>query len=85
MKATTGIAIACLSALTFAYCADTVAWAQAPAPAAPQPGTTNQDSTNDLSLAVGKSVVLDLAPVRWDRRVRESCMGRLRRVLPVVA
>ena len=61
MKATTGIAIACLSALTFAYCADTVVWAQAPAPVAPQSGTTNQDSTNDLSLAVGKSVVLDLA------------------------
>jgi len=61
VKATTGIAIACLSALTFAYCADTVVWAQAPAPVAPQSGTTNQDSTNDLSLAVGKSVVLDLA------------------------
>jgi pilus assembly protein CpaC len=61
VKATTGIAIACLSALTFAYCADTVVWAQAPAPVVPQSGTTNQDSTNDLSLAVGKSVVLDLA------------------------
>ena len=61
MKATTGIAIACLSALTFAYCAETVMSAQTPAPVAPQSGTTNQDSTNDLSLAVGKSVVLDLA------------------------
>lgn len=34
--------------------------AQAPPPGT-QPGTTTTDSTNDLSLAVGKSVVLDLA------------------------
>jgi len=61
VKATTGIAITCLSALTFAYCAETVMSAQTPAPVAAQSGTTNQDSTNDLSLAVGKSVVLDLA------------------------
>ena len=60
MKATTGIAIACLSALTFAYCAETVMSAQDPCANWAQSGTTNQDSTNDLSLAVGKSVVLDL-------------------------
>ena len=37
-------------------------WAQTPSSATPPPATTSsQDSTNDLSLAVGKSVVLDLA------------------------
>lgn len=36
-------------------------WAQAPLPGTQPGAATTQDSTNDLSLAVGKSVVLDLA------------------------
>ena len=36
-------------------------WAQAPQPGTQPAATTSQDSTNDLSLSVGKSVVLDLA------------------------
>lgn len=59
MNARTGIAIACVSALTLSLCGKAV-WAQATQPGA-APGSTSQDSTNDLSLAVGKSVVLDLA------------------------
>jgi len=71
VKARTGIFIASISALTFVFCAKAPVWAQTPptAPAAPvatpsvsQPvAAPSQDSTNDLSLAVGKSVVLDLA------------------------
>jgi pilus assembly protein CpaC len=61
VKARTGIAIACVSALTFVFCAKAAVWAQTAPPAAPSAGSTSQDSTNDLSLAVGKSVVLDLA------------------------
>ena len=59
MKVRTGIAIACVSALTLVFC-EAALLAQAPPPGA-QPGATSQDSTNDLSLSVGKSVVLDLA------------------------
>jgi pilus assembly protein CpaC len=71
VKARTGIAIACVSALTFAVCAKAPVWAQTPPPTSAAPVATptatqpvaapSQDSTNDLSLAVGKSVVLDLA------------------------
>ena len=59
MKARNGIAIA--SSLTLVICATASMWAQAPAPGAQPTAATTQDSTNDLSLAVGKSVVLDLA------------------------
>lgn len=61
MKARNGIAIACVSSLTLVFCATASMWAQAPLPGAQPATTTTQDSTNDLSLAVGKSVVLDLA------------------------
>jgi len=60
VKARTGIAIACVSSLTLVFCA-TASMAQAPQPGVQPAAGTNQDSTNDLSLAVGKSVVLDLA------------------------
>jgi pilus assembly protein CpaC len=57
----TGIATTCVSALTLVFFASGAVLAQAP-PAGAQPAAgTSQDSTNDLSLAVGKSVVLDLA------------------------
>lgn len=61
MRVQTGIATTCVTALTLALFASGAALAQAP-PAGAQPATaTSQDSTNDLSLSVGKSVVLDLA------------------------
>ena len=61
MKAKAGIIIASVSALTFVFCAEAAILAQAPPPGAPPAASNSQDSTNDLSLAVGKSVVLDLA------------------------
>ena len=61
MKAKTGITIASVSILTLVFCASGAVLAQAPPPGTQPAATTNQDSTNDLSLAVGKSVVLDLA------------------------
>jgi pilus assembly protein CpaC len=61
VKAKTGIAIASVSTLTLMFCASGAVLAQAPPPGTQPAATTNQDSTNDLSLAVGKSVVLDLA------------------------
>jgi pilus assembly protein CpaC len=41
--------------------ANATVWAQTPQPAPQQAASSSQDSTNELSLAVGKSVVLDLA------------------------
>ena len=61
MKVRTGIAIACVSGLTLVFYATASTCAQAPVPGAQPAAPTTQDSTNDLSLAVGKSVVLDLA------------------------
>lgn len=61
MKVRSGIAFACVSGLTLVFCATASMRAQAPLPGAQPAAATTQDSTNDLSLAVGKSVVLDLA------------------------
>ena len=61
MRAKTGIVIASVSALALVFCAEAAVLAQAPPPGAQPAAATSQDSTNDLSLAVGKSVVLDLA------------------------
>ena len=61
MNVRTGVAIACISALTFISSPRGAVWAQAPAQASQPAGVASQDSTNDLSVAVGKSVVLDLA------------------------
>jgi pilus assembly protein CpaC len=61
VKAKTGIVIASVSALTLVFCAGAALLAQAPPPGTQPAAATSQDSTNDLSLAVGKSVVLDLA------------------------
>jgi len=61
VNARTGIAITCVSALTLVFYANGAVLAQAPPAGAQSAAATSQDSTNDLSLAVGKSVVLDLA------------------------
>ncbi len=61
MNAKSGIAIASVSALTLVFCAVASVSAQAPPQGTQPAAATSQDSTNDLSLAVGKSVVLDLA------------------------
>jgi pilus assembly protein CpaC len=61
VKAKAGVIIASVSALTLVFCAEAAMLAQAPPPGAQPAAANSQDSTNDLSLAVGKSVVLDLA------------------------
>ena len=61
MRANAGITIACLSALAFVLCAAPELRAQAAHPAAPAPGVLFQDSTDELSVSVGKSVLVDCA------------------------
>ena len=61
MRAKTGITIACFSALSFVLCAGTGLQAQT-SPSPSQPATaSSQDSANDLSVAVGKTVLVDCA------------------------
>jgi pilus assembly protein CpaC len=61
VKARTCIPIACFCACAFATCSWFTASGQAPAPPARQPEIANQDSANDLVVAVGKSVLVDCA------------------------
>ena len=61
MRAKTGITIACFSALSFVLCAGAGLQAQT-SPSPSQPATaSSQDSANDLSVAVGKTVLVDCA------------------------
>jgi pilus assembly protein CpaC len=53
------IPIACLFALSFAFCAEAILSAQAPGPATPAPQGVSRDSANDLSIIVGKSALVD--------------------------
>lgn len=64
MRARADKSIACLSAFTFAICTGSLLQGQAVtqnAPATQTPGVSTQDSTNDLMVAVGKSVLVDVA------------------------
>ncbi len=59
MRANAFISIACCSTLGLVFCGGQVLRAQAPS-AAPQPGGSSfQDSANELSVAVGKTVLVD--------------------------
>lgn len=60
MRAKTAVSIACFGAACFVFCAGENLRAQA-APSSPAAGTTSQDSTNDLSVTVGKTVLVDTA------------------------
>jgi pilus assembly protein CpaC len=58
VRAKTGITIACCSALFVVFCGAVSLQAQtAPAPAGP--AASNQDSANDLSVGLGKTVLVD--------------------------
>ncbi len=70
MKAQAGVTLACSSALTLVFCAAVALQAQTPATTPLPASPTSQDSANDLSVAVGKSVVLDLA-----RQVKQIVVG----------
>jgi pilus assembly protein CpaC len=61
VRAKTGITIACFSALSFVLCAGAGLQAQtSPSPSQPA-SASSQDSANDLSVAVGKTVLVDCA------------------------
>ena len=63
MSANTGIPIACFSALSLLLCAGAGAQTQAPVPMASSLSGTApvSDSTNDVAVAVGKSLLIDTA------------------------
>jgi len=61
VRATTGITIVCCSALSVALCAWPGLQAQTAPPPVQAAGATSQDSANELSLAVGKTVLVDCA------------------------
>ena len=61
MRSTTGIAIAYCSALLVALCTGQAVRAQAAPPTPPPAGARFEDSTNELSVEVGKAVLVDCA------------------------
>ena len=61
MRLKPGIAIAFCGASFWALCAAPLVLAQAAAPSAPAEGVRFQDSTNELSVTVGKAVLVDCA------------------------
>lgn len=61
MRATTGITIACFSALSLFLCASAGLQAQTSPSTSQSVGVASQDSANDLSVAVGKTVLVDCA------------------------
>jgi len=61
VRAKTGITVACFSALSLVLCASTGLQAQTSSSPSESAGVANQDSANDLSVAVGKTVLVDTA------------------------
>ena len=61
MRAKNDITIACFSALSFVLCAGASLQAQTTTPPSQPAGASMQDSANDLSVAVGKTVLVDCA------------------------
>jgi pilus assembly protein CpaC len=59
VRAKTGITIVCCSALFFVLCAWSGLQAQTAPPPVQPAGASSQDSANELSLAVGKTVLVD--------------------------
>jgi len=71
VRAKTGITIACFSALSLVLCAGAGLHAQtSPTPSEPAADASEQDSANDLSVAVGKSVVVD---TKWP--IKRAAIG----------
>jgi pilus assembly protein CpaC len=62
VRARVGFTVVCFSFIPFAICAGSLLQAQSAAVPVPQAaGTSTQDSTNDLTVSVGKSVLVDCA------------------------
>ena len=73
MRAKTGITIVCSSALCLILCAGAGLRAQTP-PSPSQSAASTQDSANDLSVAVGKTVLVDVA---WPIKRIANNMGEI--------
>ncbi|MGI8770921.1 MAG: type II and III secretion system protein family protein [Acidobacteriaceae bacterium] len=61
MRAKSGITAVCLCALSFVSCAESAVQAQTSSPFAQPSGVSSQDSSNELYVSVGKSVLVDIA------------------------
>jgi pilus assembly protein CpaC len=61
VRAKTGISIVCYSALSLVFCAGWSLQAQTAPPPVQPAGASSQDSSNELSVAVGKTVLVDCA------------------------
>jgi pilus assembly protein CpaC len=61
VRAKSGIAIASISVFSLVLCAGVQLQAQGQAASAPSAGVSSEESTNDLSVAVGKTVLVDCA------------------------
>ena len=65
MRVKSGITIFCFCAWSLLVCAESTAQTQGPRPLyqppTPSPGVANQDSSNELFVAVDKSVLVDVA------------------------
>ncbi len=61
MRAKTGISVVCFSALSLVLCAWPCLQAQTEPPPVQPAGASSQDSANELSVAVGKTVLVDVA------------------------
>jgi pilus assembly protein CpaC len=70
VKTKAGTAVACLSAIYFSVCAGIVLQAQNPTAPSQPVATSGQDAANDLSVAVGKSVLVD-----FERPVQRVAVG----------
>jgi pilus assembly protein CpaC len=70
VRTNVGIAVVCLGALYGSICTGVVLHAQSPAAPTPPIGISGQDTANDLSVAVGKSVLVD-----FERPVQRVAVG----------
>jgi pilus assembly protein CpaC len=61
VRAKSVIAIACISAFSLVLCTGARLQAQTPQPSSQSAGASSEESTNDLSVAVGKTVLVDCA------------------------
>ncbi len=74
MRAKTGITIASLSAVSFVLCTGGSLLAQTSSSPSQPTGVSTQDSANDLSVAVGKTVLVDIA---WPIKRIANNMGEI--------
>jgi pilus assembly protein CpaC len=79
VRAKSGIVIACISAFSLLLCAGARLRAQAPEASSQPAGVSSEESTNDLSVAVGKTVLVDCA---WPIKRIANNLGEVADVHP---